>query len=432
MKNLEVRVYGSSKETLSCNLFKQISMTKFISTFFSVLFVLLVVSCNPTASNQTSNEHSGKANNDSSLIIYAADGSVISYNLELKKQNWEYKNPGEVENWDNTFTIENDLVYVPFSKGSVVALNARNGEVKWTRQLLSGQDLSGLKDARNEAIDSSYVITGQSAMVDKDKIYISARNSLLYALDKNDGKILWKAALNSSYTNYPPLSMEGFLYTNNATFLYKFDTKDGKQMWKKEFQKHPLNAEPVSDGKHIYTSDSFTELYATGQDSRQQWKFKSATDGGLTYDHLVLGNGIVYIMNGDLKDNTTIIGVSTSNGAKKWSSVIENETVTYFTLIGDTIYAYSDETLIVLDAQTGEQQFKGEFPSFDQPGQENAISNIVEKEPGIIMFLSNNGLVSFETATGEFSIDYGIQAPQTLFPRNVTWISLLPANLSMK
>lgn len=339
--------------------------------------------------------------------------------------NWTYQNPGETENRDNTFTIADDIIYVPFSRGKVTALNARNGTVKWSKQLVSAQDLM---HSNPKFEDTSYSINGQSAVVNKDKIFLSARNSKLYALQKNDGKVLWEAPLKGPYTNYPPVFIGDFLYTNNETLLYKFNAQDGKLVWQTEFKRHPLNARPVSDGKLIYTSDGIKDLYATDQDSKLTWKFVNPSIDGLSYDHLIAEEGTVYLVGANLKTNaSTIIAVNTAKGIKKWQSVFENQTIIYLNKLGDKIYAYTDEVFFVLDAKTGVQEFSERFPSFEQPGQEKAISNIIQKDPGTVLYLGNNGLVTFNLITKQFAVDYGIRAPESHFPRNVTWIEILPA-----
>ncbi|SHF33552.1 outer membrane protein assembly factor BamB family protein [Pedobacter caeni] len=381
----------------------------------------IFVSCSSSSTDQQNSNV--QENNSRALIIYGADGTVTSYDIDDKKVNWTYKNPGEVENRDNTFTIENDLIYVPFSKGNVTVLNARNGTVKWSKQLISARDLINSK-----LEDTSYVINGQSAAISKDRIYLSARNSQLYALNKEDGNNLWKTPLKGPYTNYPPLFIGDFGYTNNQEVLYKFDQKNGSIVWETGFKKHPLNAKPASDGTLIYSSDGIKELYATDQDSKLKWKFISPYPDGLSYDKLLTGENTVYMVGGNLKTNTTaIVAVNTANGTKKWESVFNNQMITYFQNIGGKIYAYTDQVFFVLDEKTGVQEFSADFPSFEQAGQETAISNIVQIDPKTVIYQSNNGIVSFDMESRSFSIDYEIRAPKSSFPRNVTWIEMLGA-----
>jgi outer membrane protein assembly factor BamB len=389
------------------------------------LSLLALIACNGSADKDKSAE---KPEIDSqALIIYSADGSLSSFNLDSNKVNWTYKNPGEIENRDNTFSIENDIIYIPFSKGNVSAINARSGALKWSRQLLSAAEVL---NSNKESSDTTYLVNGQSAALHQNLVFVSARNSKLYTLSKQDGKPIWTAALKGPYTNYPPLFIDEFAYTNNQEVLYKFNAADGKLIWENTLNKHPLNAKPVSDGNLVYNSDGIKQLYATNPEGKLVWTFNDPKSDGLTSDKLVMGKEVVYLANGNLKtSSTTIVAVNSKTGTSKWKSLIDGQTILYFELIGSHIFAYSDEVFYMLDAETGKKEFEERFPGYKDIdiGQEKAISNIVQLDQDEVIFLGNNGVVTFNITLQKFSVSYGPSAPHSSFPRNVTWIELLPA-----
>ena len=110
-----------------------------------------------------------------------------------------------------TPVVENGRVYLATGKGVLLALDATTGKQLWATP--TGKALLDLIPYRFDepGIVSSPTISG-------NVIYVGANDGLLYAVDKRNGKVLWRADLGSPVTASPVLS-------GNTLFIGAYDGK---------------------------------------------------------------------------------------------------------------------------------------------------------------------------------------------------------------
>ena len=153
-------------------------------------------------------------------IIYFLNGANALFSLDAStgKQFWVY-------NRQETSTqmtirggsrpiIDNNLIYVGFSDGSLAALNLATGTPQW--------DVLLNKNNRFKDIDASPVI-------DDDKIYINSYDDKLYCLSKNNGSILWKSEYGGSTA--PIISGDRLIYSTSKSHILSVSKNDGKLFW---------------------------------------------------------------------------------------------------------------------------------------------------------------------------------------------------------
>lgn len=390
-------------------------------SFFYTIGIISLLSCQTKPDKIPAKVYNGEA-----LIIYSSNGKLISYNIKDSTVNWTYDNQKDVESRKNQFTIENDIIYIPFAKGSVSALNARSGEVKWSHQLFPASDFKNLKETD---LQTSYLITGQQAVIHKDKVFIAGRNAKLYALDKKTGKQIWEAKLNSSFTNYPPLFIADDLYISNGVHLYKFNPATGQQLWDKMIEKeHAINALTVTDQERLYTADGLEKVYAYNTDGKLQWEFKVPHSFGFPNDQLIINKGVLYFTASNQKPHASrIFALDTKTGKKLWETTLKDESLIYQQYLNDVLYGYSLNSFYIFDPKNGKKVIDTRLGLFS--GYEEApVSNIVNWTEGNVFYHGLNGIINYNPFNQVFSMDSKIRAPHEASERvNPTWMAFLPA-----
>ena len=132
------------------------------------------------------------------VYFSAWDGSVQSVKIKGVVPQWHVKVADVVT---TSPAVANNLVVVGTGRGSVVAINAKNGQILWNTDLSreTGADIS-----------SNIVIYG-------GLVYAANSNGTLYALDANTGAV----RANVNLGNYPHIAVDGgTVYASGGSTLY--------------------------------------------------------------------------------------------------------------------------------------------------------------------------------------------------------------------
>lgn len=168
---------------------------------------------------KTNSENIGEPNVDDQGRVYFLAGNNILYCLDAitGKQIWLYARQDTAN-----FTIrgaskpiiENNQVYVGFSDGSFVNLDAQKGSVKWEVFLN--------KNKKFRDIDSF-------AVIDANQIFISGYDDSLYVLDKNTGAQLWKVTSGG----YQPVTIfnNKIYYPTTSGQVLALNRDNGQKIW---------------------------------------------------------------------------------------------------------------------------------------------------------------------------------------------------------
>lgn len=151
------------------------------------------------------------------LYLLAGNNIVHALDAESGKVNWIYSRQDT-----SAFSIrggsqpvlKNDLLYVGFSEGSFVALNAKSGTVAWEIQLN--------KNKKFRDIDAG-------AVIDQDRIYVSGFDDKLYCLSLK-GEILWK--LDHGGYSAVKIQDQMLFYPTTTGQVLAIDKNNGQILWK--------------------------------------------------------------------------------------------------------------------------------------------------------------------------------------------------------
>ena len=210
-------------------------------------------------------------------------------------------------------TIDNGIAYIGASDHTFRAINIRTGEVKWS--------FTGVK---------GYIET--KPLVTDSKVVFGAWDNTLYALDKADGKELWKwtgglTRMHFSPAAVWPVAAHGKVFiTDPQRAMTAIDMETGNTVWR-TFRSMVRETIGLSeDGERIYSktmNDSIVCYSAEGNRPHELW----ASDVGFGYEHApsmqVEKDGVVF---GSTKEGL-IFALEGTTGKVLWKHKIGNSLI---------------------------------------------------------------------------------------------------------
>ena len=210
-------------------------------------------------------------------------------------------------------TIENGIAYIGASDHTFRAVNICTGEVKWA--------FAGVR---------GYIET--KPLVTDNKVIFGAWDNTLYALNKTDGRELWKwtgglTRMHFSPAAVWPVAADGKVFiTDPQRAMTAIDIHTGNTVWR-TFQSMVRETIGLSeDGERIYSktmNDSIVCYAAQGDTPRELW----ATNVGFGYEHApsmqVEKEGVMF---GSTKEGL-IFALEGKTGKVLWKHIIGNSLI---------------------------------------------------------------------------------------------------------
>jgi len=216
-------------------------------------------------------------------------------------------------------TLVDDTVYVGFDDGILRALDAADGSLRWDFATRAAQAEVDRSDSANRGIHGTPAVA-------KGIVYIGAYDGWLYALDADDGSLVWEAQLGDSIGASPVLYQGGvFMAVELGDPEGKVDVLDAATGCT------CYETPPLGDNPHSSVSiDPVRGRFFVGSNNGRV----SAFD----LDPFVPAWVAAMEAGGD----------GSQDGAVKSTVAVD----------GDTVYATSwDHSLHALDAETGQRRF---------------------------------------------------------------------------
>jgi outer membrane protein assembly factor BamB len=152
-------------------------------------------------------------------VVYFLSGNNVVYALEADsgKQIWTYSRQ-DTSNFSvrggTKPALRNELLYVGFSEGSLIAFNAHSGSPVWELQLN--------KNKRFKDIDATPVLDG-------DLLYVSGYDDRLYCIQAQRGEIVWKIDGGGFYGI--TINGDKIYYPTSTGEVWALRKSDGKKLW---------------------------------------------------------------------------------------------------------------------------------------------------------------------------------------------------------
>lgn len=289
------------------------------------------------------------------VLVYGSyDGSLEAVSMQNGEPAWSlpqntYASSLATDRDGNIYAGEG-LHDTEFS--TLTSMNASAKSVNWQRKF-SGH-LEGLP-----VIDEV-----------KNKLWISAGGGGLWAVDKRDAKVLLHLPLG--HIDSEPLLLGGKVYVQaqenqsvNLTTLFAVNEEDGKVLWQVSQTGQPWGSPLLrGDGKAILTTTGLGQL-GINKNTDKGWAYAVTTDGKVEWKTQLPNMALqpsIYIPTDNLYINTIksgeIVALDTSSGQMKWQVKIGDgfmASATYIEGLKIPMIAAtsSDGVFVILDARTG-------------------------------------------------------------------------------
>jgi outer membrane protein assembly factor BamB len=217
-----------------------------------------------------------------------------------------------------TPVIAGDLLYIYSGKGVLTCMDAKNGKVKWQKDILKDFDGRNIKWGVTETV-----------LVDGDLVYVTpgGKKNNVVALNRQNGNLVWSSPGKGELSAYcSPLMVElpsrKLVVTMTAGHIIGLDAKDGRMLWSHpQSNRHEVHANtPVYYNGELFCFSGYGQggvkltLSGDGSTVKKEW-FNSNLDGRM--GGMVLINGYLY---GSGDNNRQWRSVDLKTGEEKYAS----------------------------------------------------------------------------------------------------------------
>ena len=244
------------------------------------------------------------------VVFGSADRNIYGLNAENGQLLWKVEAQEPVI---GAVTIDNGLAYVGASDHTFRAIDIHTGKVAWVYNKVKG-----------------YIET--KPLITDDKVIFGAWDNTLYALDKNDGKEIWKWTGGLTRMHFSPAAVWPVAAENKVFIadpqraLTSIDIDNGETVWR-TFESQVRETVGLSeDGQQIYSktmNDSIVCFATQGDAPIKLW----ASNVGFGYEHAPSmpqeKEGIMY---GSTKEGL-IFALDAKTGKVIWKHKIGNSLI---------------------------------------------------------------------------------------------------------
>ena len=139
-----------------------------------------------------------------------------------------------------------------------------------------------------------------SPVTDDTNVYFGSNDSILYALDKNQGKLQWKYKTKGQIKSKPLLFKKSVIINSSDGNIYSFDKTNGKVLWtfKTKGEKNYdlwdyYLSSPVIHNENVYVGSGDSNVYSINAETGKLiWKFKT---GGIVHASPVIKEEKIFI-----------------------------------------------------------------------------------------------------------------------------------------
>jgi outer membrane protein assembly factor BamB len=268
--------------------------------------------------------------------------------------------------------LANNTLYAVTNKGTAIAMNAKNGHIRWRRPVGT--------------------LSAASPAWWRDRLFIVTLDGQITSLRAKDGKLLWKKDIPSR-TESSPLVRNGRVYFGSEDgTVYAVRAKNGKTIWTYGASGAVKAALAYSDHKLYFGAYGGRAYAIQASNGNEVWSTSTAGlslgRSGNFYSTPAVAFGRVYMGNTDGR----VYSFVARNGETAWtkstgSYVYSGPAAAPVPGKGPTVFIGSyTGVFYALDAQSGAERW-----SFQSPGRISGAVSVI----GPVVYFAN--LVSRET-----------------------------------
>jgi outer membrane protein assembly factor BamB len=273
-------------------------------------------------------------------VVYAAndEGRIVAISAKEGKLYWqqELKLPLRAAP-----RLIGSLVLIQSADNQLLALNRRNGEIRWIHE--------GLNDQASQLQATMPAAGG-------DRLLATYSSGEVTAIALSDGSVLWSDMLAGSAQTALQEDRFGVLsalmtprvsFAGSAKSFTAYLTRNGRRVWERRV---PLSAHPWLTGTTLYMLTSDQQLLAmNGSNGKILWVQNLPSqidkDEPITWQHPIVASGKVWMVN----NRGQLIAHDAQTGEATAKLEIADDIAAEPVIVGETLYLVSrDATLYAL------------------------------------------------------------------------------------
>ncbi len=203
------------------------------------------------------------------VFIGSGDGFLYAFDCESKKNLWKYNAHSRVR---STPAISGELIVFGTMDGHIITLNLKTGIMKWN---FAVDGASFHFDDRNNDRTSIFC----SPSIENGIVTVGGRDGLLYAVDLETGKLIWKTTHDGSSWILSTGISGNTLYvgSGSAFILQADDLQTGKEKWRFKTKSAVFSSISIT-GNTLYFADIAGMVYALdGSTGKEKWEYPAGT-----------------------------------------------------------------------------------------------------------------------------------------------------------
>ncbi|MFC7186588.1 PQQ-binding-like beta-propeller repeat protein [Halorubrum yunnanense] len=229
------------------------------------------------------------------------------------------------------------------TRGRLVAVDARTGNLKWTFE-------NGSTNWTSATLSEETVFFGDVELYDGD--------SRFYAVDRATGTKRWERVFEDGFNSSPTVVDDTVYVGCDDGHVYAFETETGERRWAFGTDDQVRSSPTVVDGT-VYVGSDSGRLYAIdARTGDRQWRVDQ--EGGPIRSSPTVADGTVYVGVG-----ACLEAIDAETGERDWQFETGGPVTSSPTVAGSTAYVGSrDDRLYAVDAATGTENWS--FGTGDQ------------------------------------------------------------------
>ncbi len=227
-------------------------------------------------------------------IVYVGGGDSQYFYAVSKggKLVWRYLTGGRIT---SSAAIVNDSVLFSCYDGYFYSLSAKNGTKKWKFYTggISGSPPAVSNEKYEEVWHFSKFATkdAKEITVDNGLIYFGTYNDHVYALDINDGSMVWQFITGAYTSTAPRIVNSAILIGSYDRNLYSLNAEDGRLIWKVTAGGE-IDSQVCIHENTAYFGCFDNNIYALPLGGKKPWKMLT---GGIVAASPLIAGGTLYV-----------------------------------------------------------------------------------------------------------------------------------------